>query len=206
MRNDKYGRVVYKEEDISDVQSDDVSSAGLPTRPLGTHLPISGSPEDASQSSDQRIDMLAVGLIVVGILALLTQFGPNRGEIIGGMVLLTIASCFLFFAFWQRIYGLLIPGCILAGLSVGVTFASLSNGVSVLWSLACGFLAILFIGRSMFQVHSNWPVFPAIPLFAVGIIIAVSTLPGPLVVSMIWLPLILIGAGIFLGWRRQEGR
>ncbi len=103
----------------------------------------------------------------------------SRLELTGGMVLLTIASCFLFFSFWKRIYGLLIPGCILAGLSVGVTFADLTDGVSVLWGLALGFLALPFVSKTLFNQDSSWAVYPAVPLFAIGIIVAVARSARP---------------------------
>lgn len=128
---------------------------------------------------------------------------PGSGEITGGLVLLTIASCFLFFAFWQRIYGLLIPGSILAGLSIGVSLATLTNGVSVLWGLALGFLSILVVGRALFNVQSPWPAIPAVILFGVGVIVAFASLPTFFGLSLVWLPLLLIGAGLFLGWGRR---
>jgi hypothetical protein len=135
---------------------------------------------------------------------LLAQFMPRSEDVTGGMVLLTIASCFLFFAFWQRIYGLLIPGCILAGLSLGVPFAELTHGVSVLWGLALGFFSILLLGRGLYGTRSTWPVYPAIVLFAVGIITAVANMPAFLAGGLLWLPLLLIGAGLYLGWLRQS--
>jgi uncharacterized membrane protein len=139
----------------------------------------------------------------VGIVLLLGQMLRGQLEIEGGMVLFTIASCFLFFSFWKRIYGLLIPGCILAGLSIGVTFADLTDGVSVMWGLSLGFLSILLLGRSLFGVRNSWPIYPAIPLFAVGIIGAIANAPAFLGAGLIWLPLALIGAGLCLGWGRR---
>ena len=133
---------------------------------------------------------------------LLGRAMPNSGELTGGMVLLTIGSCFLFFALWKRIYGLVIPGCILDGLSMGVAFAGVTHGVSVLWGLSLGFLAILLLGRALFHRYNQWPVYPAVILFAVGVIIAASQLPALFLGGLIWLPLLLIAAGLYLGWRR----
>jgi hypothetical protein len=201
----------YSDKDTERVRMQQ-SSAGLPTQQLGELPPGSYEPQSSMQLPPQyagaaavrpsRNNMGAIALIGVGLFLLLGQMLQGQLEIEGGMVLFTIASCFLFFAFWKRIYGLLIPGSILAGLSVGVTFADLTNGVSVLWGLALGFLSILVVGRSLFGVRSNWPIFPAIPLFAIGVIVAVASLPGFLGLGMIWLPLGLIGAGLFLGWKR----
>ena len=127
----------------------------------------------------------------------------DEADFTAGLVLLTIGSCFLFFAFWRRIYGLSIPGLILAGLSVGVTFAELTNGVSVLWGLALGFLMIYIFGSALFRVRSPWPVIPSVILFGVGCIVMITQLPAFFAGGLIWLPLLLVGAGLYLGWGRQ---
>lgn len=191
----------YSDYDTERASAAERSSAGAQTQ----HLSPQGT---IAQPARGRNNLAGLVLVAVGVLLLLARmtggsFGPASGEFTGGMVLFTIASCFLFFAFWRRIYALVIPGSILAGLAIGVPFASLTNGVSVLWGLALGFLAILVLGRSLFNVHSNWPVFPAVPLFAVGTIVAISQLPSLFVGGVIWLPLLLIGAGLYLGWRRR---
>jgi hypothetical protein len=188
----------YSEQDTEQARQAERSSAGQPTREFG-----GPSPAGLARRAGGTNNLAALALIAVGVLMVLGRVVPDRGEFTGGMVLLTIASCFLFFAFWRRIYGLLIPGCILAGLSAGVTFASVTSGVSVLWGLALGFVALLFLGRVLFNVRSNWPIYPAVPLFAVGVIVAVSKLPWLFAGGLVWLPLLLIGAGLYLGWARS---
>jgi len=190
----------YTDQDTERVRQAERSSAGTQTQNLGP-LPAHLAPAPAAGG---RNNLAALVMVAIGALMLLGQLPNSRIEMTGGMVLLTIASCFLFFAFWKRIYGLLIPGCILAGLSVGVTFAHLTNGVSVLWGLALGFLALPLVSRTLFKVDSSWAVYPAVPLFAVGIIVAVAKLPGLLAGGLIWLPLLLIGAGLYLGWGRSR--
>jgi hypothetical protein len=162
--------------------------------------------EPAPNAHDRYTDMVALVLIVVGVLALLGRFLPlPSGEnITGGMVLLTLSSIFLFFAFWRHMYGLLIPGCILAGLSVGVPLADLTGGVSVLWGLALGFVVLLLLGRWLFQVANPWPAYPAVVLFGVGLIVIVSNVPALLASSLFWLPVLLIGVGLYLGMRRRH--
>jgi len=188
----------YSEQDTERARQAERSSAGQPTREFG-----GPPPAGLARRAGGTNNLAALALIAVGVLMVLGRVVPDRGEFTGGMVLLTIASCFLFFAFWRRIYGLLIPGCILAGLSAGVTFASVTSGVSVLWGLALGFVALLFLGRVLFNVRSNWPIYPAVPLFAVGVIVAVSKLPWLFAGGLVWLPLLLIGAGLYLGWGRR---
>ncbi|HEX9369436.1 MAG TPA: hypothetical protein VF897_00445, partial [Roseiflexaceae bacterium] len=106
----------YSEQDTERARQAERSSAGQPTREFG-----GPPPAGLARRAGGTNNLAALALIAVGVLMVLGRVVPDRGEFTGGMVLLTIASCFLFFAFWRRIYGLLIPGCILAGLSAGVT-------------------------------------------------------------------------------------
>ena len=187
----------YTEQDTERARQVEQSSAGLATQHL-SHAPSHGG-----MAAPRRNNLAALALIAVGVLMLLGRFSPLQFEFEGGMVLLTIASCFLFFSFWKRIYGLMIPGAILAGLSVGVTFADVSDGVSVLWGLALGFLSIFFVGRALFNKQNAWPVIPAVILFAIGLIIAAANLPGLFIGGLVWMPILLIGAGLYLGWGRR---
>src|SRR5215208_4881365 len=161
----------YTEQDTERARQAERSSVGTPTQNLG---PLPRGNLAPVRAAGGRNNLAALALIAIGALALLGYLPNSRIDIVPGMVLLTIASCFLFFAFWKRIYGLLIPGCILAGLSLGITFADLTNGISVLWGLALGFLALPFLSRTLFKVDSSWAVYPAVPLFAVGVIVAVA--------------------------------
>ncbi|HNP72300.1 MAG TPA: hypothetical protein PLO33_12285 [Kouleothrix sp.] len=190
----------YSEQDTERARQAERSSAGLQTQQLSA----ASYTTPARPLANNRNNTLALGLIAVGMLLFLGRLGPLHVEYEGGMVLLTIASCFLFFSFWKRIYGLLIPGGILAGLSMGVAFADMTNGVSVLWGLALGFMAVLFGGRILFNKQSAWPAIPAVVLFAIGTIVAVASLPGLFAGGLVWLPLLLIGAGLYLGWGRSR--
>ena len=186
----------YTEQDTERARQTERAPAGSPIQNLS--YPPAGSAQTAG-----RNNIAALILIGVGMLMILGRLAPIHLELEGGMILLTIASCFLFFSFWKRIYGLLIPGSILAGLSLGITFADVTDGASVLWGLALGFLAILLLGRGLFNQRSNWPVYPAVPLFAVGVIVLVSNLPALFAGGLVWLPLLLVGAGLYLGWGRR---
>lgn len=192
----------YTEQDTERARQAEQSSAGLKTQHL--QLPSgAGYGPAAAPAAQDRQSILGMLLVGLGAIWLLSRMGGSALEIEGGMVLLTIASVFYFFGFWRRIYGLIIPGSILAGLSVGVTFADLTNGVSVLWGLSLGFLAIYALGSALFKLRSPWPIFPAVILFAVGTIVAVASLPTFFGAAFVWLPLLLIGAGLYLGWMRK---
>ena len=190
----------YTDQDTERVRQSEASSAGKLTQNLGQLPSFSEATPPQRRSNNNVIALLLSGL---GAFMLFGQLFPSGDDLLGGMILLTIASCFLFFALWKRIYGLLIPGCILGGLSLGIPFTEITDGVSVFWGLALGFLAILFVGRSLFRVSNHWPIYPAIPLFAVGTIVAIANAPSFFIGGLIWLPLLLIGAGLYLGWGRQ---
>jgi hypothetical protein len=196
------------------------SSAGTQTQYF------SGAPGALTPAARRRNNLIAFALLGVGILMLIARLTPWRGrprmmetapgmgsldllpsvpaiDVVPGMILFTIASVFLFFAFWRRMYPLIIPGFILTGLSVGVTLVDLTGGVSVLWGLALGFLAIYLVGRALWRMDAPWPLIPGSILFAVGIIVAMTQLGPFFAASLAWLPLVLIGAGIYLGWMRR---
>ena len=165
--------------------------------------PAYGAPAMPMFTPRDRNNRLAVALIAVGGLIFASRIFGGMEEFTAGLILLTIASCFLFFAFAKRIFGLAIPGSILSGLAVGVPFIDLTNGVSVLWGLAAGFFGIAFLCRTMFQVNSSWAMIPAVILFGVGTIVLVSNLPGIFSLGFVWLPLLLVGAGLYLGWGKK---
>ncbi|MBX0327480.1 hypothetical protein K2Z83_07285 [Oscillochloris sp. ZM17-4] len=194
----------YTDQDTERARQAERSSAGVQTQQL--QMPSGAGYAPAGQigaAPAQRANPLALGMIGLGVLLLLSRGATAPMELTGGMVLLTISSCFFFFGLWKRLYGLIIPACILAGLSVGVTFANLTAGVSVLWGLSLGFLGVFALGRGLFGKRTQWPIYPAVPLFAVGLIVAAANLPSILGLGMIWGPLLLIGAGLYLGWFRR---
>jgi hypothetical protein len=191
----------YTEQDTERAREAERSSAGMSTQHLS--LPSDGGSASAAPAARDKPNMVGLALVGVGALLLLSRLGAMDLEITAGMVLLMIASVFYFFGFWRHIYGLIIPGSILAGLSVGVTFAAVTNGVSVLWGLSLGFLTIYGLGTAMFGQRSPWPTIPAVILFAVGAIVAVANLPAFFGAGLIWAPLLLIAAGIYLGWVRR---
>jgi hypothetical protein len=105
-----YGSV--EQEHVERIE-DGGTSSGLQTRRLSLPDQSGAAPVPHQAKHNNSV---AIALIILGVLMALGRLVPDAGAITGGMVLLTIASGFLFFAFWRRIYGLLIPGAILSGL------------------------------------------------------------------------------------------
>lgn len=203
-------QTLYSEDDTERAREQERSSAGKDTQrlefpePTSIHVgQIPAAPTiPATQAS--KPNWLGLLMIATGVLMLVGQMLPSADELEGGMVLLTIASCFLFFSFWKRFYALIIPGCILVGLSLGIPFADLTDGASVVWGLSLGFASIMLVGKSIFNVNHQWPIFPAVILFAVGIIIIATSAPSIMLGGLIWLPILLIGAGLFFGMKRPS--
>ncbi|GAB4189257.1 MAG: hypothetical protein OHK0022_01450 [Roseiflexaceae bacterium] len=203
----------YTDQDTERVRTAERSSAGQQTQQLGGLPPTTAStPAPARQRYPNN--RAAIGLIVLGVVLLLARsFGgldgllnPLNIDLSAGMFFFTLASCFLFFSFWKRIYGLLIPGCILAGFALGVTFAGLLGGAPFFWGLALGFLAIHLLGRELFKMPQPWPIFPAVGLFAFGAFVAAVNLPGIMAGAFLWVPVLLIGAGLYLGFGRKASQ
>ena len=91
-------------------------------------------------------------LIIIGVFFLLAQyfeFGP-------GLFVLLLGVAFLIAFAFSRAYGLLIPGCILAGIVVGLLFErSMNSGVTISLGLGLGFIAI-FVVQKIFNGDSHW--------------------------------------------------
>ena len=105
-------------------------------------------------------------LIVLGIVFLLTQyfeFGP-------GLFLILLGLIFLIPYALTRAYGLLIPGCILAGIGVGLTFERTLSRPDVTVSLGLGlaFLAIYVVQLIVAGSSHWWPLVPGGILLLVG--------------------------------------
>jgi hypothetical protein len=195
----------YSDDDTARVRQAEHSSAGQQTVNLGAQLTSIANQDHVLAAPTARgNNLLGWLLVAVGVLLLLSNVLWQALNIEIGIILLTIASCFLFFSFWKRIYGLFIPGAIISGLAIGLTFEPIASAASILWGIALGFLAILFVGRNLFKENSDWAVFPAVPLFAVGFMLFVLNGIPLLGAGVIWAPMLLIGLGLYLGWGRRQ--
>jgi hypothetical protein len=143
-------------------------------------------------------------LIVLGTVFLLTQyfeFGPGLFLALFGLVFL-IAYAF------TRSYGLLIPGCILAGIGIGLAFerAVMRPDVTVSIGLGLGFIAIFVVQLIVAGASHWWPLIPGGILLLVGIAETVPQVQAMLEKG--WpVILIVIGLAILAGqvvWTRPE--
>ena len=180
-----------------------------PQAPQAPHVQAPYGPQQpaypaAPQRTEQnrRSSALALALIAFGGLMIFNQVVPSFIDLEATMVLLTISSGFLFFAFWRRIYGLLIPGSILAGLAGGIALAGVTDGASILWGLGLGFLAIDVVGRMAFSVRGGWGSIVATILFMIGTFVFILSAPTMFGGIGLLFPIAFIGLGIWLGRHR----
>ncbi|MGC9023833.1 MAG: hypothetical protein ACP5NB_03195 [Chloroflexia bacterium] len=128
-----------------------------------------------------------------------------RIRLMGPLILGLLGAAFLVGYFSRRLYGLLIPGCLLLGLALGSAGESvLKAGLTVL-GLGLGFLAIYGIDLLYRRSTHWWPLIPGGILVLVGL----TQIPGWGVLSSMGWPLVLIVVGLLLlanamGWFRRR--
>jgi hypothetical protein len=133
-------------------------------------------------------------LIVLGLGLLGLQFVQGIGE---GMFLFLLGALFVAGYFYRRVYGLLIPGCILLGLGLGSVGerSILAFGDFGAIGLGVGFVAIYVIDLIYRGATHWWPLIPGLILIVAGIAEGNANLERLLSVG--W-PLILVLIGLLL--------
>lgn len=132
-------------------------------------------------------------LIFLGIAFLLVQyfeFGP-------GLFLLMLGLAFLIPYAFTRAYGILIPGCILAGIGLGLLFdrPPLRSDMTVLIGLGLGFVAIYVVHLVFTRASHWWSLVPGGILILIGI--AEGIPQAQALIQQGW-PLILILIGLVI--------
>lgn len=164
--------------------------------------------------------MAGAVIIGLGVFFLLGQFVPDIGRSIPLLIGLIFLAAFVV----RREYGLLIPGCIIAGVGVGVLLAEAVDdqwsGAVVLLSIAGGFVAIWLVSMLLRLGDREWPTGPSReaaralwwPLIPGGIMALVALVvlaeEGFESDLLRWWPLIIIGAGVVVlasAWSRGRG-
>jgi hypothetical protein len=145
-------------------------------------------------------------LILLGIALLLAQyfeFGP-------GLFLTLLGLAFLILYATMHSYGLLVPGCILAGIGLGLLFdrPPLISQVAVPIGLGFGFIAIFVAQLVVMRTLHWWPLIPGSILIVVGV--AEGVPQAQTLIEKGW-PLILVAIGLiilsasFIQMRTKDG-
>jgi hypothetical protein len=135
-------------------------------------------------------------LIFLGVAFLLAQyfeFGP-------ALFLTLLGLAFLIPYVFTRSYGLLVPGCILAGIGLGLVFdrPPVSTAIAVPIGLGLGFIAIFVVHLVVARQSAYWSLIPGGVLVLVGIAEGVPY--AQVLIEKGWpLILVLIGLAILAG-------
>ncbi|HEV8636968.1 MAG TPA: hypothetical protein VG370_22335 [Chloroflexota bacterium] len=138
---------------------------------------------------------------LAGAVLIVLGLGLFALQIVGGLgdavVLFLIGGVFVFFYFARRVYGLLIPGCVLLGLGLGRVgeVAGFARGEVEGIGLGAGFLAIYLIDTIYRRRSHWWPLIPGL-ILTLGGIVRLSA-DAQRLLSVGW-PILLILAGLVL--------
>lgn len=153
-------------------------------------------PSEVTMATTRVLGLLLIGLGGVLLLTLTTDLD---GEVVLGF----LGVAFLVAAARQRSYGFLIPGCLLAGLAVGLALENLGvSGEVVPLGLGAGFVAIAVVDRLVTPGRAAW----WWPLIPGGILLATSlgAVTGVPALGRYLVPAALIVVGVVLLVRRGE--
>jgi hypothetical protein len=149
-------------------------------------------------------------LLGIGLLALLVNIASF--DVFGLLVLPAIGLFFLVWAFYTRRVGLVIPGCILTGLGIGlllsqrlVGLAGEYTGAVIVLGLAGGFAGIALIAP-FFGERALWSLIPGGIIGLVGVLLLIGgdALRWLELLGTLW-PLILVAIGLYiLFWPRYR--
>jgi hypothetical protein len=127
-----------------------------------------GSSTSSSRSSRRIVGLV---LLVIAVVALMERYLALR---LGLVAPLLLGLAFLVWSLVARRVGLMIPGCILTGLGVGLLAERyLAAGVPVnraafFFGLGGGFLLISLLGRVVFREKIYWALIPGLVLAGIG--------------------------------------
>lgn len=189
---------------LPDAQRDPPASRP-PAPPIAPDGPPPGSPPPAlppRRPEPRRDAGWVAGLFLVGLGALLLvgREVPDAGRYV--VLVVGLGLLVLFAA--NREYGVLVPGCIVTGVGLGIVLASEYTGevggALFMLSLGGGFLAIWVIG-GLFRLseHHGWPLVPGLILGSIGAATAAGERGRPAAdaIATGW-PLVLVLIGLWL--------
>lgn len=116
-------------------------------------------------------------IILLGLLLLATEFldvGDNIAPWIGAGGLLLMGLALLAYYADSRAVAALVPGCVLAGLGIGLlltTFVQEAEILCILGALGASFFAIALIDRSAAGRSQTWAMLPGAVLIGLGVML-----------------------------------
>ncbi|MCU0507507.1 MAG: hypothetical protein MUC34_03740 [Anaerolineae bacterium] len=161
-------------------------------------------------TSSRNAVIAGVAIIALGLVALASQLGV--AEALGYLIPPTLAGIFLAWGLLTRTFGLIIPGGILSGVSLGIfvtqgPFAAspepVTGGIFLL-AFSLGWVLIALLSTYTAGSFQWWPLVPGAILAAIGALLlaGASGLAVLKAFGFIW-PVILIVAGVVVLIRRK---
>jgi len=144
--------------------------------------------------STRTRQVTGIALIVIGALLFYLQYRGGPGQ---AVILAILGAAFLLGYLARKQYNLLVPGCILLGLSLGALIEQRVpryDNPSAL-GIGIGFIAIYIIDRLYRKETSWWPLIPGGILVISGIAAAMER--AARIFNVGW-PLLIVLAGVFL--------
>ena len=142
-----------------------------------------------------RRDLLAYGLIVLGLLALLARLTGGAGWIWIALVAGALLAAYV----QQRTYGFLVLGGVLAGTAIGLLLHEVFPRLDGVFLIALG--GGLFAVDRVEPREPRWARGVGLGLMGLGLLLAL--LHAGVLLSA-WFALLLIAVGGLLLWRRRE--
>jgi hypothetical protein len=163
------------------------------------------------ESTSSRNAVIAgVAIIALGLVALASQI--NASQALGFLIPPTLAGIFLAWGLLTRTFGLIIPGGILSGVSLGIfltqgPFAGATEPVTggiFLLAFSLGWVLIALLSSFTAGCFQWWPLVPGAILAAIGALLlaGASGLAVLKLFGYIW-PVVLIVAGVIVLIRRK---
>jgi hypothetical protein len=153
----------------------------------------------------RRDDRVAGGivLLLIGLFLLGVQAVPD----IGRLIPLFLGSVLLAIGILRREHGLIIAGCVVGGVGLGVALQGAVTGVEagavVILSLGLGFVAIYAISLLLGLPEAHWwPLIPGGIILLVGVVVLSGRVVGD---AMRWWPVALIAVGLLVVARALLG-
>lgn len=179
---------------------------------MAIHTPSDFTPTDLAPVTEPARERkgLAGGAVLI-LLGIALLIGPLTGWQFTWLALPTLAVIFLAWGLLMRSFGLLIPGGILAGIALGTSLMQArpglldgaDNGGLFLLCFAAGWGLITLLSPLTVGGFRWWPLIPGGIMAVIGTALLADQLQ-----MLAWLniagPLLLIGLGVWIIFRRRE--
>jgi hypothetical protein len=177
---------------------------------MSVQLPVSSTSNPDQPNATRHRVAAGVALIAIGLLLVLVQ--ALKISIPGWLFLGGLGTIFLAWGLVTRTFGLVIPGCVLGGIGLGVFLTELSlsgvtdsaSGGLFLLGFSLGWALLALLSPLTNERFQWWPLIPGSIMAAIGAILLLGGFGLQLLtlLGVAW-PLVLVVIGVYLLLKRQ---